>query len=637
MLGLRKVQGGYVFLAAARTEQLYLNLYRGKRRVSRLPFPQEERIGDVWRLFLPERYRTLLYCLEADGREFSDPEGRDFLGGTRFGELRGAGEVLKSPFRENAELFEAKALPLRPGIPYRDCIVYRLHVRGFTKHSSSGLPAAKRGSFSGIIEKLPYLKELGVNVLELMPPYEFQELMFERFEPLSPKARERCPDGRINYWGFTEDALYYSPKHSFTQSGQDPSESFRALVRAVHEQGMELVLDFYFNYDGGRELPERISEVLRFWRVRYQIDGAHIIGTAPLELLRRDPFLSRFKLWAEHWEGTLPRSSDGEKYLADYNDGFQTEIRRALKGDESMVGSLMERIRKNPSDRGEIQYLSNVTGLSLMDCFSYDRKHNEENGERGADGCEQNYSWNCGEEGPSRRKSVRLLRKKMFRNACLLLFLAQGTPLIQAGDEFGASRRGNNNAWCQDNELNWLDWRLLKKNRDLYEFMKYLIHFRREHPVFHQKEELTLLDSRGLGIPDLSFHGESAWQPDREPYRRQLGVMFSGLYAEDETFLLLCNFHWEEHRFLLPHPPAGTNWAMVIDSCREEQNGIYPKGEHPLLPDGEKKLLPRSIVLLQAEGCGEIPKKRRRRSGQRRRKSSEAGQRAVQEKQEVLP
>ena len=142
MLGLRKVQGGYVFLAAARTEQLYLNLYRGKRRVSRLPFPQEERIGDVWRLFLPERYRTLLYCLEADGREFSDPEGRDFLGGTRFGELRGAGEVLKSPFRENAELFEAKALPLRPGIPYRDCIVYRLHVRGFTKHSSSGLPAA---------------------------------------------------------------------------------------------------------------------------------------------------------------------------------------------------------------------------------------------------------------------------------------------------------------------------------------------------------------------------------------------------------------------------------------------------------------------------------------------------------------
>ena len=366
---------------------------------------------------------------------------------------------------------------------------------------------------------------------------------------------------------------------------------------------MELVVDLYFTSE---TIPDHIVNVMRYWRIHYHVDGIHLIGAAPYSVIARDPWLSRFKIWADSWQGQIPemptrgaaQAAAPGRYLADYNDGFQNDMRRILKGDESMLPTLMQRVRENPSNRASIQYMANVSGMSLMDVLSYDRKHNEENHEDNRDGTDQNYSWNCGEEGPTRKKSIKLLRKKMWRNAWLLLMLSQGTPLIHAGDEFGQSRLGNNNPYCQDNPTNWLDWRLIDRNRELYDFARYAIQFRKQHPVFHQGTALRQMDYRSVGIPDISFHGENAWRPDSENFRRQLGVMYAGAYAGDDTFLVLYNMHWEKHSFLLAHPPLGMKWAAVIDTAMEETNGIYP--EERMLLEERYTVEPRSIVVLKA-------------------------------------
>ena len=609
MLGLKKENDHYIFEAAVRTEQLFLNLYHKNRRVRQIAFDPADRIGDVWHLELPVTsaipLTELSYCYEADGRIFTDPNGTVFEGRKSFGNLKDGTRILKTPIGEATaipESSEAWRQDRALDLPYEDSIIYRLHVRGFTEHHSSGLDHELRGSFQGILEKIPYLEALGVTTLELMPPYEFNEVMLPDYGHDNPYEVELRPTGRINYWGFTKDALQLAPKSSFTSDHKNPRNEFRKLVHTLHAHGMEIVVDLYFTSE---TIPDHIVNVMRYWRIHYHVDGIHLIGAAPYSVIARDPWLSRFKIWADSWQGQIPETpthgaaeSAPGRYLADYNDGFQNDMRRILKGDESMLPTLMQRVRENPSNRASIQYMANVSGMSLMDVLSYDRKHNEENHEDNRDGTDQNYSWNCGEEGPTRKKSIKLLRKKMWRNAWLLLMLSQGTPLIHAGDEFGQSRLGNNNPYCQDNPTNWLDWRLIDRNRELYDFARYAIQFRKQHPVFHQGTALRQMDYRSVGIPDISFHGENAWRPDSENFRRQLGVMYAGAYAGDDTFLVLYNMHWEKHSFLLAHPPLGMKWAAVIDTAMEETNGIYPE-ERRLLEE-RYTVEPRSIVVLKA-------------------------------------
>ena len=640
MLGLKKEKDHYIFEAAVRTEQLFLNLYHKNRRVRQIAFDPAERIGDVWHLELPMEapytgestagtdltsvrdvqaqtqkkgmpawsipLAELSYCYEADGHIFTDPNGTVFEGRKNFGNLKDGVRTLKTPIGEATaipESSEAWRQDRALDLPYEDSIIYRLHVRGFTEHHSSGLDSETRGSFQGIIEKIPYLEALGVTTIELMPPYEFNEVMLPDYGHDNPYEVELRPTGRINYWGFTKDALQLAPKSSFTSDHKNPRNEFRKLVHTLHEHGMEIVVDLYFTNE---TIPDYIVNVMRYWRIHYHVDGIHLIGAAPYGVIARDPWLSRFKIWADSWQGQIPeqpmhgsaRTTAPGRYLADYNDGFQNDMRRVLKGDENMLPTLMQRVRENPSNRANIQYMANVSGMSLMDVLSYDRKHNEENHEDNRDGTDQNYSWNCGEEGPSRKKNIKLLRKKMWRNAWLLLMLSQGTPLIHAGDEFGQTRLGNNNPYCQDNAWNWLDWRLITRNEELYQFARYVIQFRKQHPVFHQREALRLMDYRSVGIPDISFHGENAWRPDTENFRRQLGVMYAGAYAEDDTFLVLYNMHWEKHSFLLAHPPLGMKWAAVIDTSLEDTNGIYP--EEMRLLEERYTVEPRSIVVLKA-------------------------------------
>lgn len=620
MLGLKKENDHYIFEAAVRTEQLFLNLYHKNRRVRQIAFDPADRIGDVWHLELPVTsaipLTELSYCYEADGRIFTDPNGTVFEGRKSFGNLKDGTRILKTPIGEATaipESSEAWRQDRALDLPYEDSIIYRLHVRGFTEHHSSGLDHELRGSFQGILEKIPYLEALGVTTLELMPPYEFNEVMLPDYGHDNPYEVELRPTGRINYWGFTKDALQLAPKSSFTSDHKNPRNEFRKLVHTLHAHGMEIVVDLYFTNE---TIPDHIVNVMRYWRIHYHVDGIHLIGAAPYSVIARDPWLSRFKIWADSWQSQIPETpthgaaeAAPGRYLADYNDGFQNDMRRILKGDESMLPTLMQRVRENPSNRASIQYMANVSGMSLMDVLSYDRKHNEENHEDNRDGTDQNYSWNCGEEGPTRKKSIKLLRKKMWRNAWLLLMLSQGTPLIHAGDEFGQSRLGNNNPYCQDNPTNWLDWRLIDRNRELYDFARYAIQFRKQHPVFHQGTALRQMDYRSVGIPDISFHGENAWRPDSENFRRQLGVMYAGAYAGDDTFLVLYNMHWEKHSFLLAHPPLGMKWAAVIDTAMEETNGIYP--EERMLLEERYTVEPRSIVVLKAVKDPDFPPKKK--------------------------
>lgn len=626
MLGLKKENGIYKFKAVAEAESLKLDLYEGGRRIRQIPFDPDRRIGNVWYLDLPEADDPLentSYCYEADRHLFSDPNGSLYEGRRQFGALRDGTKILRTPVRENvsepvfSEAFSAewkKDAPL--GIPYHENIIYRLHVRGFTKQRSSAVLEKNRGSFDGILEKLPYLKELGINAVELMPCYEFNEVMLPIRNGEGADGEIR-PTGRINYWGFTDDALRKAPKASFAGGEADPRAAFQKLVLTLHKNGIEIIPDLYFSESVP---PDYLISVLRFWRIYYHVDGIHLIGRMPLPVIARDPYLARFKIWADSWDGALTkkettrqRRDTGVKYFADYNDGFQNDMRCVLKGDEGKLPVLMQRIRENPSDRAVIHYMANETGFTLRDSLSYDQKHNEENGEDNRDGTDYNYSWNCGEEGATNRKTVRILRRKMTRNALVLLFLSQGVPLLNAGDEFGRTKRGNNNSYCEDSRVNWLDWNLAVKNQDLLEFTKFIIQFRKKHGVFHQARELTMMDELSSGIPDLSFHGENAWRTDLENYRRQLGVMYSGAYAEDDTFLVLYNFHWEKHLFRLAHPPVGTEWAVAIDTAKETQNGYYEEGSEEKLTEREYLTEPRSIVVLRAVKDEPVRQKKRRK------------------------
>ena len=311
-----------------------------------------------------------------------------------------------------------------------------------------------------------------------------------------------------------------------------------------------------------------------------------------METIVKDPYLSDLKLWAKNWDEVRTatgtdrgnRSKEEKKgtgrRLSVYETGFMLDMRSFLKGDEGMLNQVALHVKDNPDAVASINYMANTNGFTLMDMVSYDHKHNEDNGEENHDGTDYNQSWNCGAEGPVRKKKIIGLRKRQLKNALTMLFLSQGTPLLMAGDEFGRTQKGNNNAYCQDNEISWLNWNLLDSHKGLYEFTKNLIAFRKKHSLFHRSTEPTLMDHKSVGLPDVSFHGEKAWCPDFERYSRQLGVFYSASYgenadgSEEPYFYTAYNMHWEPHAFALPNLPSGYIWHQVLDTAEDSMNGF---------------------------------------------------------------
>ncbi|MFR6276438.1 MAG: glycogen operon protein GlgX [Blautia sp.] len=515
----------------------------------------------------PDRYE---YNYRIGNEVIQDPYAVYLSGAEKFGQPQTEDtDIIRCGFRN--EKYRWQDDSFQP-CSLSDSIIYKLQVREYTMQKNSGVRL--KGTFKGLEQKIAYLKDMGVTAVLLMPAYDYREIERKRSAGRRPEpayAYKESAPGKINCWGYTGEACYFAPKASFCATDR-PVREFSHLVDTLHQAGMECLMEFYFD---GSVSPSVMLDILRYWKLKYHVDGFHLMGSGICqEVLVRDALLSRTKLFFHDvdggylYQGKIPAF----KNVAEYNEGFLYCMRHLLKSDENMLEDFIYRNRRNPKETGIINYLADQDGFTMMDMVSYDEKHNEDNGEDNRDGMEYNCSWNCGAEGPTRKRTVRELRLQQLKNAFLLLLLSQGTPLIFQGDEFGNSQKGNNNAWCQDNDIGWVDWSAFKSNRALYEFVKEAIAFRKKYYILHMQEELKGVDYRALGYPDLSYHGAQAWYAPCERNLRHLGMMYCGDYGKQEKeFLFVAyNLHWMPHEFALPNLPKGSVWKFVASTSRQE-------------------------------------------------------------------
>lgn len=566
-LGAHAEAGGIRFACIARAASCGVIIYDRKtgKQLRREAFSAGERIGNVYCKYIEDlQADQIAYQFYEEDRKFPDPFGRSFENRKKYGALKNESDIRCLIPTEEFDWEEDRP----PCLGYSESVGYCIHVRGFTAHSSSRV--AYRGTYRGIMEKIPYLKETGITTLELQPSYEFLEL-----EPETDPVRKlQIREPKLNYWGYKK-GYYYAPKSGYA-AGEDAVREFKELVKALHRNGLELVMQFYFP----REVrAASIPEILRFWVLEYHVDGFHLMGTdLQVEAAATDPLLAATKLWYYNFntDSVYGRNeTPGTPTLACYQDDYLCTVRRFLKGDENMLENLLYQMRRIPLKMGRVHYVTNYYGLTMMDMVSYDHKHNEANGEENRDGTDYNCSWNCGEEGNSRKLKIRELRQRQIENAYTILLCTQSMPLIFMGDEFGNSQKGNNNPYCLDNAVTWLDWRDLEKHRELYDFWQKMVRFRQSHPILRREQEAKLMDYIACGYPDLSYHGKNAWRAQTESYNRHIGILYCGRYAqrpdggEDDYIYLAMNMHWENHELALPRLPRGMKWERVLATGEE--------------------------------------------------------------------
>ena len=636
--GATAIPGGVnftVYSHGAYSIELLLFKRRAQEPFAVLPFPQSYRIGNVYSMIVFKlNIEEFEYAYRVDGpyepekglifdrtKYLLDPYAKAVTGQSRWGDTTPWGQHYKARVVKDDFDWEDTHLPL---IPMEDLIIYELHVRGFTKDASSGV--LHPGTFAGLREKLPYLKRLGVNAVELMPIFEFDEMQ---------NYREVDGNKLYNYWGYNS-VSFFAPNTSYTATTEYNREGneLKNLIQDFHREGIEVFLDVVFNHtaEGNEQGPffsfkgfdnniyylltpdgkyynfsgcgntlncnhpivhQMILDCLRYWVTTYRIDGfrfdlASILGRnedgSPmnkpplLQAMAFDPILGDVKLIAEAWDaGGLYQvgSFPAWNRWAEWNGRYRDDIRRYLKGDAGMAQAAAQRLvgsrdiyepqsRKNAS----VNFITCHDGFTLWDLYSYNEKHNEKNGEHNMDGANDNNSWNCGAEGDTRDPAVNALRRRMVRNAFALLMCSRGIPMFLAGDEFCNTQFGNNNAYCQDNITSWLDWNLLEKNQEIFKFFQHMIRFRMEHRILR-----TNLSDGVSGFPDISFHGVTPWR--QEPYSdhdRYVGVLFAGWERETgpQVIYVASNAYWEELQVELPQLPASMCWELVTDTFEEE-------------------------------------------------------------------
>ncbi len=517
--------------------------------------------------------------------------------------------------------------------PVKDLVIYEMHVRGFTQHESSN--AKYRGTFAGICEKIPYLKKLGINCIELLPVFEFDEL-----------ENTNIVDGQklYNYWGYST-VNFFSPKAGYAASGPLGMEAdeFKNTIKTLHKNGIEVILDVVFNHtaEGNADGPvisykgidnrtyylltpdgnyynfsgcgntmncnnpvvrSTILNCLRYWVADYHIDGfrfdlasiltrnqdgSPMISPPIIDSIAHDAVLGSAKLIAEAWDaGGLYQVGSFPSWhrWSEWNGRYRDCLRRFIKGEGSCAPELYQRIMGSPDmypgfNRTVcINFITCHDGFTLYDLVSYNEKHNEKNGENNQDGGNDNNSWNCGAEGDTDDQTVMSLRIRQMENMLTILMTSRGVPMLLSGDEFANTQFGNNNAYCQDNITSWLDWGNLKKFKDYNKYVSQLISFRKAHPVLRCTDNYT--EENGTGYPELSFHSVKPWELDRNSD----SLTFAYMYAEDhekypvkeDSFLyVMVNAHWEEHTFALPIIPAGFTWHLFCESG----NRVYEPGQ----------------------------------------------------------
>ncbi len=626
-----------------------------------LPFPEHYRIGDVFSMIVfGLDIEDFEYAYRLDGpydpakgllfdknRVLLDIYAKAVTGQSVWGRKREKGDLYKARVvRNDFDWGAEKSLKL----PIEDLVIYELHVRGFTKHESSGVEYP--GTFAGLMEKIPYLKELGINAVELMPIFEFDEM-----------KDSRTVNGQklVNYWGY-DSVSFFAPNTSYAGHKEYNREGreLKTLIRELHKNGIECILDvvfnhtaegnekgpcfsfkgfdnhiyymltpdgYYYNFSGcGNTLncnhpivQQMILSCLRYWTVSYHVDGfrfdlASILGRnedgSPmnqpplLKSLAFDPILGNMKLIAEAWDaGGLYQVGSFPSWnrWAEWNGLYRDDMRNFLKGDLQLSWAALERITGSrdiyaPEYRGNnasINFINCHDGFTLWDLYSYNEKHNEMNGWNNTDGSNDNRSWNCGAEGETDDPEILALRKRLAKNALTVLLMSRGTPMFLAGDEFLNTQYGNNNAYCQDNEISWLDWRALEKNKEHFDYVKNLLRLRKKHDVIRRYSGAC-----SLGFPEMQTFG-----PDENT--RVLRVLYAGRdhgNNGDDLVLLAVNVYWEEQEFSLPLLPAYLKWYVEADSSGWYLEDGIPGGkqEEPVMGT-DIRMMRRSAMVLTAK------------------------------------
>jgi isoamylase len=639
-----------------------------------IPFPDGFRIGNVWSMVVFDLdIETTEYGFRMDGpydpqhgqrfdktKVLMDPYARAISGRDIWGSVPDWHNSFQHRSRLVYDDFDwGDDHPLE--IPMEDIVIYEMHVRGFTRHPSSGVKFP--GTFAGIRQKIPYLKELGINCIEMMPIYEFDEFENSRQHPETGELL-------MNYWGYSTVG-FFAPKAGYAATGKMSMQvdELKALIKELHRNGIEVILDvvfnhtaegnengpyisfrgldnsiyymltpdgYYFNFSGtGNTLNcnnpvvrNMVLDCLRYWAAEYHIDGfrfdlASILGRAPsgaplsnpplLESLAFDPILAKCKLIAEAWDagglyqvGTFPAYGR----WAEWNGKYRDTIRKFLKGEEGQVGEMAQRLAGSPdlyATRGptaSINFITAHDGFTLYDLVSFNGKHNDANGENNQDGSNDNESWNCGWEGPSTDPAVNALRKKQMKNAMAMLMVSQGVPMILMGDEIARTQMGNNNAYCHDNEISWLDWSLQEPHQDLQRFFQYCIAFRKSHPALRNRWHLNNRDLVGDGYADITWHGQKAWDADFSAESLSLAFMLDGKNARggtvlDDSIYVAMNMHWESHWFELPCLKDGLQWHVFANTGAPVGQEIWQPGAEPRLDNQcGLEVAERSVVIL---------------------------------------
>ena len=552
----------------------------------------------------PQEYN---YLYEINGKEVLDPYATVIVGREIWND-----ESRKDDKYKLTAGFNGVAFPWgddkNPEVPKSDMIMYKLHVRGFTMGQKTA--GKVKGTFQAVKNKIPYLKDLGVTTVELMPIYEFEEMPIPKeleipeYVKWQPAAEDMIKPvvldtevKNINYWGYGE-GNYYALKASYASEPAKANVEFKRLVKALHDNGMECVLEFFFPEDTNHNM---IMDILHFWVKEYHVDGFHIIGgSLPITSIVQDPVLSRTKIFTEDFFGQYD-SRRKYKNLYVYKEEYQYAVRQLINHYDCDIREFANQQKKQGEQYGYVNFVAYNNGFTLADCFMYNDKHNEANGEENRDGNDYNLTNNFGVEGPTRKKFINETRRNRMRMAFTMLMFAQGVPLIMAGDEFGNTQEGNNNAYCQDNEIGWVNWSQFAKYKEDREFIKELIKFRKEHGIITKDEPFRFNDYRTMGAPEFSYHGENAWISQLDPGRRSLGMLYYGAYAKDgknkEDIYVGYNFYSEEVKLALPIL-KNKKWTLEDVEIEDQQFVVVPahsiyvlkSKEIPQAASGKKKI-----------------------------------------------
>ena len=523
------------------------------------------------------------YLYEINGKEQIDPYATRIIGRDIWNdESRKADKykLLGGFDKNNFAWGEDK----NPEIKKSDMFMYKLHIRSFTMALKTA--GKTKGTFTAVKNKIAYLKDLGVTTVELMPVYEFEEMAIQeevkvpdyvKWQPedtdmIQPIILDK-QEKQMNMWGYGE-GNYFAVKASYASVPEKASVEFKKLVKALHDNGMECVMEMFFPDNTSHVF---IMDVLHFWTKEYHVDGFHLIGAnLPIGSIVHDPLLSRTKIFAESFHGEFD-SRRKYKNLFLYKEEYQFPARMLLNHYDADIKQFANQQKKQNVDYGFVNFVASNNGFTLADLFAYNEKHNEANGEENRDGSDYNLSYNFGMEGASKKRFVNDIRRKRMRLAYKMLMCAQGVPLIMAGDEFGNTQAGNNNAYCQDNEIGWVNWSLFHRYKEDREYIKSLIAFRREHKLIAKESPFRFTDYRSVGAPDMSYHGENAWISQIDHGRKSLGVMYCGAYAEgeDKTDLYIgYNFSADEVRLALPIL-QNKKWTLDGEMVLEDQMFVH--------------------------------------------------------------